>query len=215
MLDDLVLSEPLTFEGKNVTLKSIIADYVEDKSFKKLHHDFTEMAKAQLLLEDIDVQMKAFQLVFDGAMTKDDRDGRERSARSKELAFDELQVQHIETRLVNGKPAVDLWAHSDEGLFVENLKADQITVHEAVNIEPYNKILQEALTKVGDQAIDYPIESEELSVDHLQVQKKINDNDIQAISAALEQMTRQSEEIVVDHVRVNNIQGLVNGKDFG
>lgn len=213
ILDDLVLDSPLVLDNTNITVQRIVADHVVDEAFILSMAEHEKMIKTKEIVDNLEEKLIAIGEKIGQSLTKTHRNTMLRSAESREISFEELAVNEIETQFVNGKP-FELWAHENDDLLVESLTADQITVHGAVNFEKYSGMLQSALRSTGDQAIEYPLVVEEVNVNQLKIDQSINDNDIQAVVTALKELSTEKDEILVDHVEVKNLQGLVNGKDF-
>lgn len=213
ILGDLVLNGPVTFVGQNVTLKKIVGDHVQDDSLEFSKEEHEKLIQIKKVVEEMEHKLMEIAEKIGKSMTKKDRDESLRSAEEREVTFDELQVKEIEAKSVNGVP-VDLWAHSDQNLLVESLRAEQITVHGEVTMEQYKGIFEGALRSSGDQVIEYPLIGGRVQVDHLEIHESINENDIQAIVTALQQISTDQEEVSVDEVQVRHLHGLVNGNDF-
>lgn len=214
MLGDLMtLNKAVVLDSRNITVKQIITDDVQDPAFARDEESQRELTEIRETVAMMEEKLSVIGAKIGRSMTKADREMELRSAEAREIAIDELQVGRIEAKLVNGKP-IDMWAHADQDLFVGSLSVDQITVHGAMNLQEYDEVLQSALKVTGDQVLAYPIVGDELSVSQLTVLESINDNDMQALTTALKEVSTNRDEISVDHMHVRNLHGLVNGKDF-
>lgn len=213
IINDLVISGSVMFDGENITLNKVITDHVQGEDFKAAEEEQIKMTQIKELVKNMEKKLAIIGEQIGRSMTKADQEAIVKSSQSREIVVDELEVKDIETQFVNGKP-IDLWAHADQELFVGTLRADQLIVHERILLAKYNNLLESALKIEGDQVLNFSIECDEASVDRLVVGESINDNDIHAITAALREMSMEKEEITIDHVHVKNLHGLVNGQDF-
>lgn len=213
MKGDWVLNYNLILQGENVTVQKVLATTVHEHSFQAKEVEHGILQNIQEVAATMQEKLGTIGERIGRSMTIAEREEAQRIAADREIIVDELEVDEIETELINGVP-VGLWAHTDQDLVVDTLKADQITVHGEVTFEKYDQILRSALKISGDQELDFSVTGEEVNVDHLEVRDTINGNDIQAITQALRQVSSDKDAISVDHVHVEDLHGLVNGIDW-
>lgn len=211
--DDWVLNYNLILQGENVTVDKVLATTVQEHSFQAKQVEHGILNNIQEVAATMEEKLQAIGERIGRSMTVAEREEAQRIAANREITIDELEVNEIETELINGVP-VGLWAHTDQDLVVDTLKADQITVRGDVNFEKYEQILSSALKISGDQELDFLVMGENVNIDHLEVRDTINGNDIQAITHALQQVSSDRDAISVDHVHVEDLHGLVNGMDW-
>lgn len=213
ILKELVLNTSLVLNGENMTIDKIIADHIQNPTFHLKETEHHELEKVQEIMSIMEQKLIKINETIARSMTKADQEEKQRNAETRHISLDELEVNEIETELMNGI-TLDMWAHSDQNLFVETLEVEELTVQNLVQINQYDGVLEKALKISGDQILDFPVIGQDVNVNHLEVGESLNGNDIHAIDATLRQVSTDRHEISVDHVHVKNVQGLVNGKDF-